>query len=140
MTDGCAHFEKLLSAFADIQWTIIPSGVLPSSLSATEIKKREGERLGREFGKGIHIALADRGDLMDSPALARRLEKWQMQSAGIISFLIGGAYGLDDAILSRADFVLSLSPLTFSHQLVRLVLLEQLYRAFSILKGTAYHK
>lgn len=68
------------------------------------------------------------------------IEKWQTSSKGTITFLIGGPYGLDPSILKRADIVLSLSKLTFSHQLVRLTLLEQLYRAFSILHGTDYHK
>ena len=140
VSDGCSHFEKMLSGFADIQWKIISSSTTSSSISASEIKKREGERLIKEFGKGINIALADRGELMDSPALAKKLERWQIQSKGMVSFFIGGAYGLDDTILNRSDLVLSLSSLTFSHQLIRLVLLEQLFRAFSILKGTAYHK
>ncbi len=68
------------------------------------------------------------------------LETLQIKSGGTVNFIIGGAYGLDDVILNKADHVLSLSSLTFSHQLVRLILLKQLYRAFTILHGTDYHK
>ena len=140
ITDGCLHYQKLLSRFADVQWTVISPAKATSTTPANQIKRQEGERLIREFTRGIHVALSDHGETMDSPSLAQLLEKWLAQSSGMISFFVGGAYGLDDAILDRADMVLSLSPLTFSHQLVRPLLLEQLYRAFSIIHGTAYHK
>jgi 23S rRNA (pseudouridine1915-N3)-methyltransferase len=68
------------------------------------------------------------------------LDKLTAQQRGTLTFVIGGAYGLDQKVLTRAQQCISLSPLTFSHQVVRLVLLEQLYRAFTILEGTDYHK
>lgn len=140
VTDGCAHFEKLLLRYADVSWRTLPAEKAGSGLSATEIRKREAARILKEFGKGFHVALADCGQAPDSCGLARLLEQWQARCGGRISFIIGGVYGLDDSVLCRADLVLSLSPLVFSHQLVRLVLLEQLYRAFSILANTDYHK
>lgn len=96
--------------------------------------------MAKELGKGLVVALSDSGKKADSHEFARLLEQWQTRSNGTITFLIGGPFGLDESLLSRADVALSLSPLTFSHQLVRLVLLEQLYRAFSILSGSPYHK
>jgi len=140
VSDGCAHFQKLLSRYADVSWRLLPSEKVRSGLSAEEIKKREGSRILKELGKGFHVALADYGQAPDSRDLARQLEQWQTRCNGRIDFIIGGAFGLDEAVLSVSDFVLSLSPLVFSHQLVRLVLLEQLYRAFSILANTDYHK
>lgn len=138
--EGCAHFEKLLSRFAKIEWKILSPPKELSSLTPAEIKKREARLLEKECQKGLSVALADKGKQRDTPAFAKMLETLQLKSGGIANFIIGGAYGLDDAILNQADHVLSLSPLTFSHQLARLILLEQLYRAFSIIHGTDYHK
>ncbi len=110
------------------------------SLSPTEIRKAEAERLGKHLGKGLTIALTDRGEALDSPALARKLEQWMAHAGGAIQFVVGGPFGLHKSVLEKADLQLSLSPLTFSHQIVRLVLVEQLYRALSILHRTDYHK
>jgi 23S rRNA (pseudouridine1915-N3)-methyltransferase len=138
--EGCAHFEKLLSRFAKVEWKILASSKESSSLSSTEIKKREARLLEKECQRGLCVALTDKGEQKDTPAFAKMLETMQVKSGGMLNFIIGGAYGLDDSIIDKADHILSLSPLTFSHQLVRLVLLEQLYRAFSICHGTDYHK
>ncbi|MBU8932827.1 MAG: 23S rRNA (pseudouridine(1915)-N(3))-methyltransferase RlmH [candidate division Zixibacteria bacterium] len=139
VSDGCAHYEKLLSRFARLEWQIVQPAK-HSSMSSKEIMKDEGERLLARLGKGSVIALGDTGDRHDSKSFAKVLEKLQISSGGSVNLVIGGAYGLDESVLSRADMILSLSPMTFSHQLVRLVLLEQLYRGFSILHGTDYHK
>ncbi len=138
-TESCAHFEKLLSRYARVEWKIV-SPAKGSSLSPDLIKKDESERILKALGKGLVVALADTGESLDSPSFARKLEKWQTISGGTLNLVVGGAYGLNSAIMKRADSALSLSPLTMSHQLVRPVLLEQLYRAFSILHGTDYHK
>jgi len=140
VSDGCAHFEKLLSRWAEVRWTVLSSRVPAAALSPDEIRRRQSALLTEKLDKGFTIALADIGAKLDSPALAACLEKWQARCDGRIAFVIGGAHGLDRTLLDRADFVLSLSPMTFSHQLVRLILLEQMYRAFSILHGTDYHK
>jgi len=138
--EGCAHFEKLLARFAKIEWKILSPPKESSSLTPAEIKKREARLLEKECPKGVGIALADKGEQRDTPAFAKMLETLQLKSGGVVNFIIGGAYGLDDSVLNKADHVLSLSSLTFSHQIARLVLLEQLYRAFSIIHGTDYHK
>lgn len=138
--EGCAHFEKLLSRYAGVTWKIVRPVKETPSLSAGEIKKREGRLIEKALGKEVHIALTDSGRTADSRAFAKMIEKLQVTGGGTITFIIGGPHGLDEAVLKQSDQVLSLSPLTFSHQLVRLVLLEQLYRAFSILHGTDYHK
>ncbi|MFH2048930.1 MAG: 23S rRNA (pseudouridine(1915)-N(3))-methyltransferase RlmH [bacterium] len=140
VTDGCAHYEKLLSRFANISWSVIVSPKKISSLSPAELKVKEGELIIQTISKGTVIALADSGKKVDSHRFAYLLDKLHTTSGGTINMIIGGAYGLDQTVLDRAELVLSLSPLTFSHQLVRLVLLEQLYRAFSILHNTDYHK
>jgi len=139
LSDGLAQYEKMLSRYARLEWIPIPAEKA-ASMSPAEIKRREAERIRKQLGRGMTVALADQGEGMDSPALARQLEQWQGRCDGTISFVIGGAFGLDQTVIGSVDHVLSLSPLTFSHQLVRLVLLEQLFRAFSILHGTDYHK
>ncbi|MFQ5453025.1 MAG: 23S rRNA (pseudouridine(1915)-N(3))-methyltransferase RlmH [Candidatus Zixiibacteriota bacterium] len=140
LSDGCAHYIKLLSRFAKAELKIIPALKSSASLSPLEIKKKEGLLIKKEFDKDSYIALSDKGQQHDSLSFANWLEKQQIHCKGSMAFIIGGAYGLADDILKKANHVISLSPLTFSHQLVRLVLLEQLYRAFSIIHGTDYHK
>ena len=139
-SDGCDHYAKLLSRFASVQIKLLPTVKSSASLSPNEIRASEAERIEKEVSRGYRIALSDHGTTMDSIGFARVLEKLHTQSSGLITLLIGGAHGLDDRVIKRADMVLSLSEMTFSHQLIRLVLLEQLYRAFSIIHGTAYHK
>jgi len=140
VTDGAAHFEKLLQRWCRLEWQVIPSPHHSTSLSPDEIKRNEARLIKKRLGTGLTVALADSGRSLDSRGFAGLLERFQTVSGGQVTFVIGGPYGLDQSILSAADDVLSLSPLTFSHQLVRLVLLEQLYRGFSILHGTDYHK
>ena len=140
VAESCAHFEKLLQRYAEIEWVAVRTVKGNRSLSPEVVRKRESERILDRFRKGVHVALADGGTRVTSVMLARKLERWLDQGAGRVSFLIGGIYGLHEEVLHRADYTLSLSPLTYSHQLVRPVLLEQLYRCFSIRHGTQYHK
>ncbi len=140
VADGCDHFIKMLSRYATVELKSIRSPKGSASLSPAEIRKAEAGVLAPALSRGMIVALSDSGTQHDTHAFARLLEKWQSTCKGTITFLIGGPYGLDHTILDRADVVLSLSKLTFSHQVVRLTLLEQLYRAFSILHGTDYHK
>ena len=140
VSDGCAHFVKLIGRWAKVEFVVIPSLKNTASLSPTLIKQKEAERLLPAITTGHVVALSDSGHKMDTHAFSGWLGRTAAKSGGTITFIIGGAYGLDDRVLGKADEVLSLSSLTFSHQLVRLVLLEQLYRALSILQGTDYHK
>jgi 23S rRNA (pseudouridine1915-N3)-methyltransferase len=138
--EGCEHYAKMLSRFARIESVLLPSLKNAASLSPEKIKTAEGERLEKAIAGGYFVALHERGQVMDSVAAARRIQQSELDARGTISFVIGGAYGLDPKILKKAAWQWSLSPLTFSHNLARLILLEQLYRAYSILRGTAYHK
>ncbi len=111
-----------------------------SSLTSPEIKLQEAKLIQKYLGGGTTMALTDRGTQYDSPKFAKKIESLLSQCSGEIKFVIGGPYGLDASILKNVNETISLSALTFSHQIVRLILLEQLYRAFSILKGSDYHK
>ena len=139
VTDACHHFEKLLSRFAKIEYDLI-SPLRTLTQKPAEVLKKESEVLFRHLEGVKYFALSDTGRKYDSMEFSRKLQKWQTDLGSRLCFVIGGPYGLDDEILKRASEVLSLSSLTFSHQLVRLILLEQLYRAFSIIHGTDYHK
>jgi 23S rRNA (pseudouridine1915-N3)-methyltransferase len=138
--DGCRHFLKLLSRYAHVELVELPSVRATSPLPPKDILRREAAAIDKRLGGNMVVALTDRGEKFDSHAFAAKLEHWQATCGGGIDFVIGSAWGLDESVLRRADLALSLSGMTFSYQLVRLVLLEQLYRAFSILHNTGYHK
>ena len=151
VTTGCEHYLKLLSRFARVTVDISPGLKSTAGLSPAEAMAREAERIEKLLDGNSRksqvsattsytAALSDSGKQYDSLRFAKHLQQWQTHSGGSVTMLIGGAHGLDPRLLKRTDEVLSLSPMTFSHQLVRLVLLEQLYRGFSILAGTDYHK
>ena len=109
--------------------------------AAGELKPREARLLLEALPVGDRVvALDGRGKPLDSAGLARQLGRWRDQGVGGIAFVIGGADGLDDAVLARADLVLSLGAMTWPHQLVRVMLAEQLYRAQTILAGHPYHR
>lgn len=106
-----------------------------------QIKAAEGGRLLKMLRPDTYaVALAIEGDKLDSPGLAGRIEKLGIRGRSDITFLIGGSLGLSDEVLERADEKLSFSDMTFPHQLMRVILLEQIYRAFRIQKGEPYHK
>ena len=140
ITEGCKHYIKLLKKYTVIEQVTVSSPKHSASLSLDEIKRLEAKAIEALKVKGMLVALSDSGKSCDSASFAKLLERWQTTSGGTVTFLIGGPYGLDTSLLKSADLALSLSPLTFSHQLVRLVLFEQLYRGFTILHNTSYHK
>lgn len=103
-------------------------------------QRAEGERILAALKPGERlVALDERGELLTSPGFAARLGAWRDAGARQAAFAIGGAYGLSEAVRARADLVLSLSPMTFPHQLVRVLFAEQLYRALTILHRLPYH-
>ncbi len=103
-------------------------------------QRTESERILAALKPGEKVVVLDeRGKQLTSPGFAQRLGTWRDQGARELAFVIGGAYGMTEAVRERADLVLSLSPMVFPHQLVRVLFAEQLYRALSILKGTGYH-
>jgi 23S rRNA (pseudouridine1915-N3)-methyltransferase len=119
------------------EWKLSPSG----SAATPELSKtREAEAILKAVPDGAYVFLLDeRGTALTTPQLAERLDRLAVDSVKSAVFIIGGAHGVDQAIRERADFVWSLSPLTFPHQLVRLLLAEQLYRAHTILRNLPYH-
>jgi len=117
---------------------------IPDRASPAEeevIKTKEGERVLKKLEPdSFLVVLAVEGKLLSSEELAGRLEKLAVEGQGKVTFIIGGTLGLAEDIKSRADLLLSFSTLTFPHQVMRFILLEQLYRAFKIIRGEPYHK
>lgn len=137
---GIAEYTKRLGRYAPVEVVVLKEKFNPS-LAADKQKKRDGELLlDRSSGAALRVVLDQAGRQPDSVELAEMLTGWEMQGIKSVSFLIGGHLGLDRHVLEKADFILSLSRLTFTHEMSRLLLLEQLYRAYTIKSGHSYHK
>jgi 23S rRNA (pseudouridine1915-N3)-methyltransferase len=137
---GVEDFTKRISKYYPVQWNIIPPIKNAGTLSENELKKKEGELILSLLQKDDYlIALDENGKQFSSDALAKFIQTRANESTKNIVFLIGGAFGLDEVVLKRANYIWSLSPLTFPHQLVRLLLAEQIYRACTILRNEKYH-
>lgn len=140
VADAVAHYTKLLGRYASIEIDTISKGRATYSTDPESIMREEANAILKHIGDSPFVALHDRGESLNSLQFSKAIEKLTAHQRGTLTFVIGGAHGFDKRILNGASQRLSLSPLTFSHQIVRLVLLEQLYRAFTILEGTDYHK
>jgi 23S rRNA (pseudouridine1915-N3)-methyltransferase len=113
----------------------------PESLSQAEVQEREAAELIKRLDAYEYVVVLDeRGKQLTSKDLAQLLDKRAQTGVKSVAFVIGGAYGFSEKIRQRADYVLSLSALTLPHQLTRLVLVEQVYRAYTLMRGIAYHK
>ncbi|MBQ3174656.1 MAG: 23S rRNA (pseudouridine(1915)-N(3))-methyltransferase RlmH [Bacteroidales bacterium] len=140
INEGISLYEKRLSFYVNYRKVEIPELKGVSSLSEQQIKDKEGELILKNIKPSDEVILLDeRGDFFTSENWARHLEKKMTYGARDIVFVIGGAYGFSQEVYSRANGMLSLSKMTFSHQIIRLIFLEQLYRAFTIIKGEPYH-
>lgn len=144
LSDGIAEYLKRLTRYATVQIVEVAEEPAPETLSPAEqaqVTAREGERLSKALREGQYvIALAIDGTQLSSEAFAAHLQQLGTSGRSDIALLIGGSLGLDPATRARADLTLSFGPLTFPHQLMRLILVEQVYRAFRIMKGQPYHK
>ncbi len=144
LSEGIAEYEKRLLPYLKLSIMEIAEerrGVHASGGQEQLVKDREGERVLAAIPDGAYVVALDvRGKEMSSEALAARVHDWQLAGTNSIAVIVGGDLGLSDAVLARAALRLSLSPMTFTHQMVRLILLEQLYRACRINSGEPYHK
>ena len=137
---GVEDFTNRISKYFKVEWNIIATPKNAGLLKETDLKKKEGEILLNLLTKDdFLVALDERGKQMSSEALAHFIQQRANESTKRIIFLIGGAFGIDEAVLKRADFKWSLSQLVFPHQLVRMILAEQVYRACTILRNEKYH-
>ncbi|MCB9189497.1 MAG: 23S rRNA (pseudouridine(1915)-N(3))-methyltransferase RlmH [Flavobacteriales bacterium] len=140
LIEGEAEYEKRLLRYIKFEEIIIPELKNASKLSEKEIKQKEGELIQNKLSSGDFVVLLDEnGKMHSSEDFAHWIENKQIYGTSKITFIIGGAYGFSEEIYNRAQYQLSLSKMTFSHQMVRMIFKEQLYRAFSIIKGEPYH-
>ncbi len=142
--EAIAEFEKRLSKYCTLRIIEVVDEKIPDGASpATEeqIKAKEGERILKNIQDEAYvITLEIQGKKLDSVAFAKQLAQLGVQGRSHIQFVIGGSLGLDGRVSQRADFKLSFSDMTFPHQLMRVILLEQIYRAYRIMNGEPYHK
>jgi 23S rRNA (pseudouridine1915-N3)-methyltransferase len=141
---GIDEFTKRLTAYAKIELVEVPDEKAPEQLSELEmiqVKQKEGEKILAKISPDTYvIALAIDGKMKSSEDLADSLDKLATYGKSKIAFVIGGSLGLSNEVLQRADEKLSFSKMTFPHQMMKLILLEQVYRAFRINRGEPYHK
>jgi 23S rRNA (pseudouridine1915-N3)-methyltransferase len=144
LVSGIAEYMKRLAPYAKVQLTEVPDEKAPDNMSAAEelqVKEKEGIRLLAPIKpEAFVIALSIDGQMWSSEELAGQMEQLGTYGRSQIAFVIGGSLGLSDDVLKRADAKLSFGKLTYPHQLMRLVLIEQVYRAFKIMRGEPYHK
>ena len=134
------EFTKRITNYFSVEWLIVPPQKNAATLSADELKKVEAASVLQKLTKDDYLVLLDeRGKNISSPGLATLIQQRGNESTKRIVFLIGGAFGVEDSVFKRANFVWSLSQLVFPHMIVRLILAEQVYRACSIIKNEKYH-
>ncbi len=138
--EGIKIYEERLKHYTTYSRRELSVNKTKAGTDALSVKQREGELILKNIKDTDRLILLDqKGTMLSSEELAQKLTKYDVSGIRSIVFLIGGAYGFSDEVYRRADEMLSLSKMTFSHQLVRLVFLEQLYRAYTIINNQPYH-
>lgn len=138
--EGSETFVKRIKHYTPFECLEIPELKNTSSLSKEQIKEKEGELILKQIKNTDKVILLDeRGRHFTSVEWAKEIEKEIISGTRSIIFVVGGAYGFSPSVYQRADSKISLSHMTFSHQIIRLFFVEQLYRAFTIIKGEPYH-
>ena len=142
--DGIKEFSKRLSRYCVLEIIEIEDEKAPENLSVKEmeiVKSKEGEKILTKVPQNSFIiSLEIQGKQISSEDLSKKIEDMMIAGINDITFIIGGSLGLSDEVKNRANYRLSFSKMTFPHQLMRLILLEQIYRGFRIMKGEPYHK
>ena len=144
LKDAVLEYQKRLKPFAKFQIIELSEQKLPDNPSENEIKQaleKEAEKVMAKIPKGAAIIpMAIEGKTISSEKLAEKINDFSIKGFSSICFIIGSSFGLSDSIKNKGNFLLSMSPMTFPHQLARVMLLEQIYRSFSIINNTKYHK
>ena len=144
LTMAIDEYSKRLSRYCKLEIIELPDEKTPDNASPAEelqIKKKEGERILKNIKDSAYvIALAIEGKMLSSEELADKMQQLGVNGESHLVFVIGGSLGLDSEVLDRADYKLSFSKMTFPHQVMRMILLEQVYRGYRIMGGEPYHK
>jgi len=140
LIEGIYQYKNRLKHYTNFEIMEIPNIKNSKNLSEAELMKKEGELILKQIQNSDHLVLLDdKGKDFTSPRFAQKLQQWMLSGKKRIVFVVGGAYGFSEEIYKRGNEELSLSKMTFSHQMVRLFFVEQIYRAFSILNNEPYH-
>lgn len=139
---AAAEYQKRLSRYCRLEIIEVADEKTPDGAAEEEaVRRKEGERLKKYIRDGAYVVTLEiEGKMLDSEEFARRLDRLAVQGKSHLIFIIGGSLGLSDEICRKSDFALSFSRMTFPHQLMRVILLEQIYRGYRILSGEPYHK
>jgi 23S rRNA (pseudouridine1915-N3)-methyltransferase len=141
IVEGLGHYEKMLRKSASLEFLTVRDEKVTGHSSEEMVLEKEGERVLKSLNKSsFSIVLDSKGEMLSTEELVGLFKKKMNQGQNDFVFLTGSALGLSSKVINSADFKLSLSRMTFPHHLVRLILLEQVYRAFSIIGGSKYHK
>lgn len=144
LRDGIEEYRKRLTRYCNIELIEVPDEKAPETLSPKEedqVKEKEGQAILKHIKENSYvIALAINGKQLSSEELSGFISQRAMNGDSSLVFAIGGSLGLSPEVLNRADYKLSFSKMTFPHQLMRMILLEQVYRGYRIMKGEPYHK
>lgn len=141
--DAAAEYSKRLSRYCKLEIVELPESRLPENPAPAEIRKAlssEAAAIRARLDGGTVVAMCIEGQTCSSEALSKRMAAFALEGKSRVTFLIGGSFGLDEALKKEADWRLSMSPMTFPHHLARVMLLEQIYRSCQIAEGTRYHK
>lgn len=142
--DAIAEYQKRLSRYCKLQMIEVADEKTKENASEAEndlIRKKEGERLLKHIKDSDYcITLEIDGKMLTSEGLSKETDRLGLAGKSSLVFVIGGSIGLDTAVLKRSDYALSFSKMTFPHQLMRVILLEQIYRSYRIMRGEPYHK
>ena len=136
---GIDEYLKRLTRYTNFQMEVIPDVKVSKKMSAGEVKSLEGKEIIKRLDKDVLILLDEKGKEFTSVGFSKWIENQQLSSTKQLTFLIGGAYGFSEEVYQRASSKIALSKMTFTHQMIRLIFIEQLYRAFTIIKGEKYH-
>jgi len=139
--EGCREYEQRVRRYAELRLVPIPEERIVAKGRKDYILRQEGRRIRENLPpEAFAVALDEKGKALTSEVFARSLDQWSRSGSREIAFILGGPYGLDESLKEKADFRLSFSTMTLAHGLARMLLLEQVYRAFSLLRGEPYHK
>ncbi|MBN2237124.1 MAG: 23S rRNA (pseudouridine(1915)-N(3))-methyltransferase RlmH [Bacteroidales bacterium] len=140
LQDGIEKYNNRIKRYITYSEIIIPALKNTKNLGFDEIKQKEGQLILSKLKPGDFVVLLDeRGKIKSSKDFSSFLQKHMNQSTKSLVFIVGGPYGFSEEVYSKANYLLSLSKMTFSHQMIRLLFVEQIYRAFTILKNEPYH-
>lgn len=144
LKEAISEYSKRLSRFSEVEIIEVDDEYAPDTLSKaqeSQVKKKEADKLLKRVKQGSYVILLDlAGEQTTSSGFSAKIENIMLSGNSHITFIIGGSLGLDQSLINIADYRLCLSKMTFPHQLARVILIEQVYRAFKIIKNETYHK